>query len=651
MKLLLKAAFRTRKHFTVLIFTFISLLLFTVTNQMEMFALGTLSNSGADFFTLFAEKEKSDVGEVRFDTVKQRWSKIDRTGKGVINQQDAALYLSKQKHVNPLDKVIIRIRKMFNLEPRNVLGIVILLIIVASIKALVMFSARYCTQLLSIRISHDLRQQYFEHIQSMPMSFFQKYSKGSLSARVGGDAAQIATSLNSFITNYFQTPFTVITTFVWCCIISWELSLIIFFGLPLIVMPILLLTKKVRTITRQWQRNQERFTSVLIDFLAGIQTVKIFAMERFSLKKYKEHNDQMADLEKKTAKYDLLTRPILHTITTICLSFVAIFGLYVLEMSLSQLIIFCGLLYVFYEPVKKFAEENANIQKGAIAAERLFEVLNLTPEIEDKPGAVALKEFSGSIEFDKVWFKYDDRWVIKDLSFTVKKGQTVALVGATGAGKSTIVQLLPRLYDIQKGEIRINGKPLDAYTQKSIREIISFVPQKPFLFYDTISENITVGRPYTLEQVVSSAKRAHAHDFITNLPDKYQSHLAETGQNLSGGQQQRLAIARALFKNAPVLILDEATSSLDSVSEQRIKEAIQELHGSVTQILIAHRLSTIEHADRIIFLEDGEKLAEGTKEELLKTCPPFKVMWETHFYPKKKEKRTLLQRLIKAPAQ
>ncbi len=370
---------------------------------------------------------------------------------------------------------------------------------------------------------------------------------------------------------------------------------------------------------------------MLIDFLAGIQTVKIFAMESFSFKKYKEQNDRTAVLESKNAKYGLLTRPILHAMTTFCLAGVVIFGLYVIGMSISQLLVFCGLLHLVYEPLKKFADENNNIQRGVVAAERMFEVLHMKPNIVDKESAIHITEFQNSIEFDRVWFKYHDEWVLKDVSFTIKKGQTVAIVGPTGSGKSTIVQLLPRLYDVERGQIRIDGKPLADYSQKSLRELMAFVSQKPFLFSDTINANISVGRSYSSYEIEQAAQRARADEFICKLPQSYNSVLAEAGQNLSGGQQQRLAIARALVKNSPVLILDEATSSLDALSENHIKNAVSSLHGEVTQILIAHRLSTIEYADNIIYLEDGQKVAEGTKNELLASCPQFKLMWDTMF--------------------
>ncbi|MCB1106642.1 MAG: ABC transporter ATP-binding protein [Chlamydiia bacterium] len=638
MKLLLKAAIRVHRHLILFIFTFGAIIGLTIASQMEVFTLGVLTGNGADFFDLFASKEK---GYVTREDIQDKWKKIDREGKGQISKDDAQNYMIKKKENNPLNRVMYQIKQKFRIE-ENMKAFVALLVMVAILKAIFLFFSRYTTQILSIRISRDLRQQYFDHLQHQPMSFFHEYNIGTLSSRVVGDANQIASSINSFLTNYIQAPFTILTSLLICFWMSWQLSIVIFFGLPMVALPVIFVTRKVKGITRQLQKNQERFSSVLIDFLAGIQTVKVFAMETFSLKKYKEQNMQMAKLESKTAKYDLLTRPILHTITTACLAVIILFGLHVLSMPISELLVFALLLHQFYEPVKKFAEENTNVQKGVVAAERMYEVLNLNPQIVDRPTATPMKGFQSVIEFDKVWFKYDEKWILKDLSFSVNKGETVALVGSTGAGKSTVVQLLPRLYDVQKGEIRIDGIPIQDYTQKSLREHIAFVPQKPFLFYDTIAANIAYGQPFSREEIIHAAKKAHAHEFIKHLPKTYDTMLAETGKNFSGGQQQRLAIARALVKNAPILVLDEATSSLDAVSENKIKMAIKELHGEITQILIAHRLSTIEYADRIIYLEHGEKVAEGTKEDLLTTCSPFKELWETHFRLQQKEEHSVL---------
>jgi len=637
MQLILKIIFRVKSHFLLFLFTVFTLLLFTFANQIEVVSLGVIMNTGSDFFALFDEKKSSVVlGEeqkITLDHVQKEWSAIAGSENAPITKTKAAEYLASNEK-NLLNKVLQNFRMKFHLQGNKLEAIVLLLIFVAVFKAAFLFLSRYTTQLLSIRISKDLRQQYFEHIQKLPMTFYQQYNIGSLSSRVAGDAAQIAASINSCITNYVHTPFTIITTLFVCFYVSWKLSLVIFIGLPSIILPVAIITKKVKHITRQFLKNQEDFTSILIDFLAGIQTVKIFSMEAFSLRKYQEKNDQMAFLQKKTAKYDLMVRPILHTITTFCLAFVVISGLYFFHMSVSDLVVFCGFLHMFYEPVKKFADENTNIQKGVVAAERLFEVLRIPPQMDQKENLKELTEFNAKIEFQDVWFRYEDRWVLRGVSFTIKKGETVAIVGATGSGKSTILQLLPRLYEIEKGDIKIDGVSLKAYSQASLRNFMSYVSQKPFLFFDTIRANITYGRPIPHEEVLLASKKAHAHEFIQKLPDGYDTHLAETGKNLSGGQQQRLSIARALAKKSPILILDEATSSLDAISEDKIKTTIRELHGEITQIIVAHRFSTIEDADRIIFIQEGQKIADGSKEELLKSCPPFKLMWDLNYHHK-----------------
>lgn len=630
MKLLLQAALRNSRHFSLAILTFVSLFFLTTANQCEMFSVGLMANTGADFFSLFSDG-KHVKGRISLKDVQNRWEEIDLDQDGFITKQDAAASIAKKKDSNPLLWVMHKVASQFDIE-KNFSLLIVILVAVALYKAITLFSARYVTQLLSIRVTRDLRQQYFEHIQSLPLSFYQEQNLGSLSSRAVGDAGQIASSLNSCLTNYLQAPFTIVSTLCACFYLSWQLSMIIFLGLPLIVLPVIFLTKRVKRITRQIQRNQETFTSVLLDFIAGIQTVKVFAMEAFSLRKYKEQNDQMAVLESKSAKYGLLTRPLLHLIATGCLAVVVLFGLYTLHMTVGQLLMFCGLLHLFYEPVKKFAEENANIQKGVVAAERMFEVLHLKPQILDRDGAINVTTFKNIIEFDHVWFKYRDEWVIKDLSFSLKRGEVLAIVGATGSGKSTLVQLLPRLYEVQQGEIRIDGIPINAITQKSLRDQIAFVPQKPFLFFDTVAENIAFGRSFPIEEIQEAAQKAYAHEFIINLPKQYHTLLAEMGKTLSGGQQQRLAIARALVKKAPILIMDEATSSLDAISENRIKQAIRSLQGQVTQILIAHRLSTIEHADRIIFIDRGRKIGDGTLQHLLETCLPFKLLWETYHH-------------------
>lgn len=590
MKSLFLTAMKDRRHYRLLAVIIVVMCLFIFASQLEILALGVISSKG-------------NVDPGSQDKIQQAIRFVDQ-------------YFSISN---------------------NITNLVVALAAVACFKAITLFAHRFSTRVLSIRISRDLRQQYFEHIQTLPMEFYQKYNIGSLSSRVVGDAAVIGESINSILVNYLQTPFTVVSTMALCFMTSWQLSTIVFLGFPAIILPITFIAKHVRRISKQIQQNQEKFSSVLIDYLAGIQTIKVFGMEDFSLKKYKEQNWQMAKLEKKSARYDLSSRPIVHTIGMIFLSISLLWGLYVLKMSIAEAFFFCGLLYVFYEPVKKFAEENGRIQKGIAAAERLQEVMAIQSQIVDKNGAAALGSFEGPIEFKNVSFSYGDRMVLRNLNFTINKGEMVAIVGPTGAGKSTIVQLIPRLYDVVEGDILINGISTKSYTQQSLRENIAFVSQKPFLFLDTAAENISFGRPFSREEVIDAAKKAHADEFICKLPKGYDTMLAESGKNLSGGQQQRLAIARALVKNAPILIMDEATSSLDSVSERQIKDAIHSLKGVVTQIIIAHRLSTVEDADKIIYIDHGIKIAEGTKSELLQSCAGFKQMWDMMHGQKRKD--------------
>lgn len=633
----------------------------TVASQMEAFAMGLLTNQGPDVFALFGkerkveqvetvDKDKSLVSKfanrkrttktdkIYIEDIQDKWPEIDQEKKGYITKTDASDYMSRGKNFNVLTSIMHKTKQKYKIT-NNIALLMLMLSFVALFKVTCAFLNRYTTTLVGIRVSKNLRERYFEHLQTLPMSFFQKHNIGGLSSRVSGDAGAVSGAIISFIMNYCQMPFTIVSSLYILFKLSFELSLIIFLGLPLIGIPIFYLARKARKSQREMQIYGEQFAHILIDYLAGIQTVKLFNMERFSSKKYRDMNDLSAKIEEKISLYGYIARPILHMIGTFFLGVIIVYGLYFAKMNVSDLVVYTAVMHLFYEPIKKFGEENINIQRGLAAAERMFSVLNEQSDIQDKEDAVEFTDFKDKVEFKNVWFKYEENWVLRDLSFTVEKGQTVALVGPTGAGKSTIAQLLPRLYDVNKGAIEVDGVPVTDYKQRTLREGISFVAQKPFLFFDTVSNNICYGRDYTPEEIQKAAQRAHADEFIQCLPQKYDTPLAEMGKSLSGGQQQRLAIARALVKKAPILVMDEATSSLDSISENRIKQAIHELRGSMTQIIIAHRLSTIEDADKIIYLEFGAKVAEGTKDELYASCQGFKAMWDMMFKRETEEKK------------
>ena len=625
MKQLFRIAFQSKKYYLLFFGTLVSLLLLTVASQMEMCAFGVMANKGPGFFELFDKGSSTDG--VPLEHVMERLQEIDADSKGAVSRVDVSKYLSGQDNESVVSRIVSFLDAKFNTQS-NLNALAGVLIFVALFKAFSMFMQRFFVRMVAIKVSQDLRQRYFEHLQTLPMSFFQKYDIGTLSSRVVTDALMIAESLNAFLLNFMEIPFRFITTAALCWFTSPKLSMVVFVGCPLIIFPVLYLAKHIKRIVKKLQRNQESFASVLIDFLGGVQTVKMFGMEKLSLAKYTNQNEVMAGLEKRVARYDVSSRPIIHTIGMLFLGVTLLYGLYGLHMEIGELFLFCGLLYLFYEPIKKFSEQNSQILRGIAAAERMDEVLQVESDGANEVACEDLQEFSDEIVFEDVWFSYEEQPVLKGVSFRVKKGQTVAIVGPTGSGKSTIVQLLPKLYPIDSGSIKIDGKKITDITASSLRRQMAFVPQRPFLFLDSVAANIEFGSGANEEQVRMAAKKAEAAEFIEKLPEGYDSVLAEAGKNLSGGQQQRLAIARALVKQAPILVMDEATSALDNVSESKIKKALHALKGQITQIVIAHRLSTIAEADHIVYLRDGVVLAQGTRDELLSSCPDFQRMWE-----------------------
>lgn len=627
MKRLFQIAFSKPLYRWVLLFTMVFALGLTIASQLELFALGIAANKGPDFFELFSPNQKKS-SSVSYSQLVSTWNEIDKDKKGTISQEDVSLYLEQTKKGGFINKGTALIQKWIPVH-KHIWALVLFIIFTSLFKAITLFTYRYGTKLFSILICRDLRQKYFEHIQSLPMSFYHEHNIGALSSRTVNDAYIISDGIHSTLVNYVQTPFAVVSTLILCFAISWQLSCIVFFGLPFLVYPIIFIARKIKSLSKQIQKKQEAFSSVLVEFLSGIQTIKLYAMEDFSLKKYKEHNDAMAKLEIRNARYDVGSRPVLHTIGMFFLIAALLLGLWGLKLQLPEVLLFCGLLVVVYEPIKKFAEENGRIQRGIAACERLFDVLELHPSIQDDKNAKTDVAFDKSLAFNGVSFGYGkDQSVLMDISFTVKKGEMIAIVGPTGGGKSTIVNLFTRLFEVDQGSITIDDVPIQQFTQRALRDFFAVVPQKPFLFHDTVRENICYGRSFSDEAVKKAAKQAHAEDFILALPEGFSHFLAEAGKSLSGGQQQRLAIARALIKQSPVLVLDEATSALDPASELQIKLALKELKGSVTQIIIAHRLSTIEDADRIIVIDEGRKVGDGTKEELLAHCPTFQRIWK-----------------------
>ncbi|ANH79145.1 Lipid A export ATP-binding/permease protein MsbA [Candidatus Chlamydia sanziniae] len=603
----------------------------TLSSQAEIFSLGIIAKTGPDVFLLFGRREKDKlvkVTQLSQKDVLEAWPAISDDPNN-LNVSQATTYITKfGKTPTSITSKFSRFITQY-IDLTRFRGLAFLLVCVAIFKAITLFAQRFLAQLVSIRVSRDLREDYFKALQNLPMTFFHAHDMGNLSNRVLTDSANIAQAVNSLMINYIQAPLTLILTLAICLSISWRFSLLICVAFPVFIFPIIVIARKLKKLAWRIQKSQDSFSSVLLDFLAGVMTVKVFRTENFAFKKYREHNNKISALEEKSAAYGLLPRPLLHTIASLFFAFVVIVGMYKFTIPAEELIVFCGLLYLIYDPVKKFGDENTLIMKGCAAAERFYEVLR-HPDLQNHNYATT--HFVGlekTIEFRNVSFGYSqDKQVIQNLSFTLHKGEALGIVGPTGSGKTTLTKLLPRLYETTHGEILIDSQPITQYSKASLRDHIACVLQTPFLFYDTVWNNLTCGQEITESQVFEALHQAYAHEFVQRLPQGIHSLLEESGKNLSGGQQQRLTIARALLKKAPIVILDEATSSLDAISENYIKEIIGQLKGHCTQIIIAHKLSTLEHVDRVLYLENGQKIAEGTKEELLCNCPAFLKMWE-----------------------
>ncbi|CAG9046587.1 Vitamin B12 import ATP-binding protein BtuD [Chlamydia abortus] len=631
MKLLLKAVLRHKKHLTLLGFSLFAILGLTVSSQVEIFSLGIIAKTGPDAFLLFARKENNRLikaSQLSQEQILERWSDISPDS-DTITTAEAHAYISRygKQGTSITSRLSCFISRYIDLSCFGSLAL--FLVIVAIFKAVTLFFQRFLSQVVAIRVSCDLRRDYFRALQKLPMTFFHAHDMGNLSSRVITDSASIAQAVNSLMVNYVQAPITLTLALAVCLSISWKFSLLVCIAFPVLILPIVIIAKKIKALAKRIQKNQDQFSSVLLDFLTGIVTVKVFRTESFAFKKYCDQNSRIAALEEKSTAYGLLPRPLLHTIASLFFAFVVIIGLYKFHIAPEELIVFCGLLYLIYDPVKKFGDENTTIMKGCAAAERFYEVL-AHPDLHEE--SEESQEFLGltrNLEFRDVSFSYDnERKVLKNLSFTIHKGEAIGIVGPTGSGKTTISKLLPRLYEVSQGEILLDGVPIQSYSKSSLRDHMGCVLQNPFLFYDTIWNNLTCGKDIPEEDVMHALKQAYAYEFVQKMPQGVHSLLEESGKNLSGGQQQRLTIARALLKNASILILDEATSSLDAISENYIKEIIGQLKGQCTQIIIAHKLSTLEHVDRVIYLEHGRKVAEGMKDELLSSCPAFLKMWE-----------------------
>lgn len=510
-------------------------------------------------------------------------------------------------------------------------------LVVALLQGVFRFLESYCIRYVGAAAIRDLRNEIFQHLEQQPLLYFLRQSSGILIGRMFNDVNIIENAISQTFQTMISRVITLISLAVVLLLQSFWLSVIALSILSLIVVPVSVLGKKIRKSSRSSQENVGDLVSVLSESIQGAKIVQSFNLEKFQTERFNSTNENFLTNQVKAIRAEAMMSPILAMIgATGIAAVVWVAGYQVLHnhMTLGALTSFIIALLLLYSPIKNIGRINGTLQPALAAAERVFEVLDQESDLKESPVAVELPHGSHRIEFRKVFYQYpgNSNMVLNDINCTIEPGTMVALVGLSGSGKSTIANLVPRFFDPISGAILIDGRPVSDYTFKSLRSEIAVVTQDNFLFNTTIGENIRLGKlGATKEQVIEAAKAAYCHDFIMELPDGYETEIGERGVRLSGGQQQRVAIARAILKNAPILILDEATSSLDNESEAIVQEALNNLMKGRTVIVIAHRLTTVRHADEILVLEKGSIIEQGNHEQLVKLDQTYARLLQAQF--------------------
>jgi len=476
-------------------------------------------------------------------------------------------------------------------------------------------------QYIGLRIIADLRNELYRKIQMQSLSFFNRYPTGVLMSRITNDVGAIQGAVSEAVTSLFKDSFTLIGLIFVIFYRDWKLALLGMLIFPLVVYPIATFGRKMRNIARSSQITMGSLNTLLHETISGTRIVKAFGMEEYENRRFREENERLFNLQIKAVSVSALSSPFMEFLGGLGIAAIVLYGGYQVISGVTtpgNLFSFLTALIMLYEPIKRLTNVNNTIQQGIAGAQRVFEIIDQEPEIKNKPGAVELPPISQGIKMENVSFAYEKQPVLKDINLCIQAGEIVAFVGASGGGKTTLANLIPRFYDVTKGRILIDGYDIRDVTVESLRAQIGMVTQQTILFNDTVRNNIAYGDiKRTEEEVIAAAKAANAHDFIMQLPKGYDTIIGEQGTKLSGGERQRISIARALIKNPPLLILDEATSSLDTEAEAEVQNALEKLMEGRTTILIAHRLSTVRNADRIVVISEGRIVEEGTHETLL----------------------------------
>ena len=523
----------------------------------------------------------------------------------------------------------------FNKNTKMLKIIPVAVVLIYLLRVLGMYGQEYLMSYVGQAIIRRLRNMLYDHIQDLPLSFFHQEKTGVLMSRITNDVNIIKSMVSTAVTSTLRDCFTIIGLVGVVFYRDWSLALYAMIILPIAFLPIVKLGRKVRRVSTGCQEAMAELNTFLHETFSGNKIVKAFGMESYEKQRFHAKTLNLFRIEMKAVIARSLSSPIMEFLAGLGIAFIIWYGGYRVINGASTagtFFSFMAAVLMLYDPVKKMSSLNNTIQEGLAASDRAFDIIEKESCIQEIENPLEIPICPHSVSFENVNFRYDDTMVLKEINLKVNTGEILALVGMSGGGKTSLVNLIPRFYDVSDGTVRIDGIDIRTASIASLRKQIAIVTQEPILFNDTIRNNIAYGNTSaSFEDIVSASRAAYASDFIDRLPNKFDTFIGELGSRLSGGEKQRLCIARALLKNAPILILDEATSSLDSESEMLVQKALENLMKGRTTFVIAHRLSTIGYANRIVVIVDGEIVEQDSHENLIAKRGEYWKLFEMQF--------------------